>query len=130
MITFRWCIRSCRRSGSASECTPQSIEVHFWLALVGTLIYVFAMWNSGIIQGLMWRTYSEDNAWSIPSSIVWMRCIPITSPSVWRVAVSHRHGRRVLQCLDDRPHPEPAPSPAGDDLPIGEHAGAIPLAAE
>ena len=36
------------------------IEVHFWLALSGTLIYVFAMWNSGIIQGLMWRAYSED----------------------------------------------------------------------
>jgi cytochrome c oxidase cbb3-type subunit 1 len=33
------------------------VEVHFWLALVGTLIYVMAMWNSGIIQGLMWRTY-------------------------------------------------------------------------
>ncbi|MGX5722333.1 cytochrome-c oxidase, cbb3-type subunit I [Shinella zoogloeoides] len=37
------------------------VEVHFWLALVGTLIYVFAMWNSGIIQGLMWRTYSPDD---------------------------------------------------------------------
>ena len=34
-------------------------EVHFWLALISTIIYVFAMWNSGIIQGLMWRTYSE-----------------------------------------------------------------------
>ncbi|AVC48085.1 cytochrome c oxidase, cbb3-type, subunit I [Rhizobium leguminosarum bv. viciae] len=38
------------------------VEVHFWLALAGTLIYVFAMWNSGIIQGLMWRTYSADNS--------------------------------------------------------------------
>ncbi|WP_421580942.1 cytochrome-c oxidase, cbb3-type subunit I [Shinella sp. M31] len=37
------------------------VEVHFWLALAGTLIYVFAMWNSGIIQGLMWRTYSPDD---------------------------------------------------------------------
>ena len=35
------------------------VEVHFWLALFGTLIYVFAMWNSGIVQGLMWRTYTE-----------------------------------------------------------------------
>jgi len=35
------------------------VEVHFWLALTGTLIYVMAMWNSGIIQGLMWRTYDE-----------------------------------------------------------------------
>lgn len=36
------------------------VEVHFWLALSGTVIYVFAMWNSGIIQGLMWRTYNES----------------------------------------------------------------------
>jgi cytochrome c oxidase cbb3-type subunit 1 len=35
------------------------VEVHFWLALSGTIIYVFAMWNSGIIQGLMWRTYND-----------------------------------------------------------------------
>ncbi len=33
---------------------------HFWLALSGTIIYVFAMWNSGIIQGLMWRTYNDS----------------------------------------------------------------------
>ena len=36
------------------------VEVHFWLALSGTVIYVFAMWNSGVIQGLMWRTYTES----------------------------------------------------------------------
>ncbi len=35
------------------------VEVHFWLALTGTIVYVFAMWNSGIIQGLMWRTYND-----------------------------------------------------------------------
>ncbi|GAB5429207.1 MAG: cytochrome-c oxidase, cbb3-type subunit I [Devosia indica] len=35
------------------------VEMHFWLALAGTVIYVFAMWNSGVIQGLMWRTYDE-----------------------------------------------------------------------
>ncbi|MEM7224496.1 MAG: cytochrome-c oxidase, cbb3-type subunit I [Pseudomonadota bacterium] len=35
------------------------VEVHFWLGLAGTVVYVMAMWNSGIIQGLMWRTYDE-----------------------------------------------------------------------
>ena len=35
------------------------VEWHFWLAIGGTVIYVFAMWNSGILQGLMWRTYTE-----------------------------------------------------------------------
>jgi cytochrome c oxidase cbb3-type subunit I len=40
------------------------VELHFWLALAGTLIYVFAMWNSGIIQGLMWRAYGENGSLS------------------------------------------------------------------
>lgn len=40
------------------------VEVHFWLALAGTLVYVFAMWNSGIIQGLMWRTYTDEGTLS------------------------------------------------------------------
>ena len=40
------------------------VEVHFWLALAGTVIYVFAMWNSGVIQGLMWRTYTESGSLS------------------------------------------------------------------
>ena len=40
--------------------SPALVEVHFWLALAGTLIYVFAMWNSGIIQGLLWRTYNDS----------------------------------------------------------------------
>lgn len=40
------------------------VELHFWLALSGTVIYVFAMWNSGVIQGLMWRTYDESGSLS------------------------------------------------------------------
>ncbi|MCH2165281.1 MAG: cytochrome-c oxidase, cbb3-type subunit I [Marinovum sp.] len=35
---------------------------HFWLALSGSLIYVGAMWNSGITQSLMWQTYDETGA--------------------------------------------------------------------
>ena len=30
-----------------------------WLGVTGTVIYVMAMWNSGMVQGLMWRTYDE-----------------------------------------------------------------------
>ena len=50
------------------------VELHFWLALSGTLIYIFAMWNSGVIQGLMWRTYTENNAlaYSFVDSLVAM----------------------------------------------------------
>ena len=33
---------------------------HFWLALAGTLVYVGAMWNSGITQALMWQAYDDS----------------------------------------------------------------------
>ncbi|WP_313193975.1 cytochrome-c oxidase, cbb3-type subunit I [Shinella zoogloeoides] len=54
--------------------SPRLIEVHFWLALAGTVVYVFAMWNSGIIQGLMWRTYNDSGtlAYSFIDSLVAM----------------------------------------------------------
>ncbi len=50
------------------------VEWHFWLAIAGTLVYVFAMWNSGIIQGLMWRTYGEGGtlAYSFLDSMIAM----------------------------------------------------------
>ncbi|MCU7851352.1 MAG: cytochrome-c oxidase, cbb3-type subunit I [Candidatus Thiodiazotropha sp. (ex Monitilora ramsayi)] len=35
------------------------INAHFWTATIGAVIYVVAMWVSGIMQGLMWRAYDE-----------------------------------------------------------------------
>ena len=32
---------------------------HFWLATVGIVLYIVAMWASGITQGLMWRAVDE-----------------------------------------------------------------------
>jgi cytochrome c oxidase cbb3-type subunit 1 len=36
------------------------INWHFWLATVGIVLYVAAMWVAGIMQGLMWREYGAD----------------------------------------------------------------------
>ncbi len=54
--------------------SPKLIEVHFWFALAGTVVYVFAMWNSGITQGLMWRTYNDSGtlAFSFIDSVIAM----------------------------------------------------------
>ncbi len=54
--------------------SPGLIEAHFWLALAGTVVYVVAMWNSGIIQGLMWRTYNDSGTltYSFVESLVAM----------------------------------------------------------
>ena len=36
------------------------INAHFWLATIGTVLYIVAMWVNGITQGLMWRAVNED----------------------------------------------------------------------
>ena len=36
------------------------IDLHFWMATVGIVLYITAMWISGIMQGLMWRAVNED----------------------------------------------------------------------
>ena len=35
------------------------VEWHFWTATIGIVLYITAMWISGIMQGLMWRAYDE-----------------------------------------------------------------------
>ncbi|MGA8156173.1 MAG: cytochrome-c oxidase, cbb3-type subunit I [Rhodoplanes sp.] len=34
------------------------VNWHFWVSTIGIVLYVSAMWVSGILQGLMWRAYT------------------------------------------------------------------------
>jgi cytochrome c oxidase cbb3-type subunit 1 len=36
------------------------IDLHFWLATVGTVLYIASMWVNGLMQGLMWRAVNDD----------------------------------------------------------------------
>jgi len=36
------------------------IETHFWVATIGIVLYITAMWISGVMQGLMWRAVNPD----------------------------------------------------------------------
>ncbi len=36
------------------------ITLHFWVATVGIVLYIAAMWIAGVMQGLMWRGVSPD----------------------------------------------------------------------
>jgi len=38
----------------------KAIEVHFWLATIGIVLYIAAMWIAGVMQGLMWRAINAD----------------------------------------------------------------------
>lgn len=40
--------------------STQLIEHHFWIATIGIVLYIVAMWVSGIMQGLMWRAVNTD----------------------------------------------------------------------
>jgi cytochrome c oxidase cbb3-type subunit 1 len=36
------------------------VEWHFWVASIGIVFYISAMWVAGIMQGLMWRAYTDQ----------------------------------------------------------------------
>lgn len=52
----------------------KAVEWHFWSALSGTVIYVFAVCNSGMLRGLIWRTYTESGPlkYSVTDTLVAM----------------------------------------------------------
>jgi len=38
----------------------KAVEIHFWVATIGIVIYIAAMWIAGVMQGLMWRAVNPD----------------------------------------------------------------------
>ena len=37
-----------------------AINLHFWLATLGVVLYTVSMWINGLLQGLMWRAVNDD----------------------------------------------------------------------
>ncbi|MEY5098565.1 MAG: cytochrome c oxidase, cbb3-type, subunit [Pseudomonadota bacterium] len=37
-----------------------AIELHFWTATIGIVLYIAALWIAGVMQGLMWRAVNPD----------------------------------------------------------------------
>ena len=49
----------CRGCGTARELySLKLVNWHFWISTIGIVLYISAMWVSGILQGLMWRAYT------------------------------------------------------------------------
>ena len=40
--------------------SKRAIETHFWIATIGIVLYIAAMWIAGVMQGLMWRAVNPD----------------------------------------------------------------------
>ena len=46
--------------GQKEMYSTRLIELHFWIATVGIVLYIAAMWIAGVMQGLMWRAVNAD----------------------------------------------------------------------
>ncbi len=49
-----------RMFGKTQMYSVQAIELHFWIATIGIVLYIAAMWIAGVMQGLMWRAVNAD----------------------------------------------------------------------
>ena len=47
------------------------VTAHFWIATIGTVLYIASMWIAGVMQGLMWRAVNADGtlAYSFVESV-------------------------------------------------------------
>ncbi len=51
-----------RLFGRTEMYSVRAINVHFWVATIGVVLYIASMWIAGVMQGLMWRAVGEDGA--------------------------------------------------------------------
>ena len=60
-----------RLFGQRQMYSIKAIEVHFWIATIGIVVYIASMWIAGVMQGLMWRTVNADGtlAYSFVESV-------------------------------------------------------------
>ena len=64
--------------------SKRAMELHFWIASVGIVLYVVAIYSAGVTQGLMWRAFDETGRLAYPDFVetvaklmpmYWMRVI-------------------------------------------------------
>lgn len=49
-----------RLFGQTEMYSKRLIEIHFWVATIGVVLYIASMWIAGVTQGLLWRAVNED----------------------------------------------------------------------
>jgi cytochrome c oxidase cbb3-type subunit 1 len=49
-----------RMFGKVQMANMRLVEIHFWTATIGVVLYIASMWIAGVMQGLMWRAVNAD----------------------------------------------------------------------
>ena len=57
--------------GKSEMYSTKLVTAHFWIATIGTVLYIASMWIAGVMQGLMWRAVNTDGtlAYSFVESV-------------------------------------------------------------
>jgi cytochrome c oxidase cbb3-type subunit 1 len=60
-----------RLFGKSEMYSTSLVTAHFWIATIGTVLYIASMWIAGVMQGLMWRAVNTDGtlAYSFVESV-------------------------------------------------------------
>ncbi|MCE9619649.1 MAG: cytochrome-c oxidase, cbb3-type subunit I [Planctomycetes bacterium] len=56
---------------------PSWVNLHFWLATVGIILYIIPIYAAGLMQGLMWRTFNSDGVLEYDFLSTVTRLIPL-----------------------------------------------------
>lgn len=64
--------------------SPKLSAIHFWIGLIGILLYIIPMYSAGITQGLMWRAYDETGRLMYPD---FMETVVELMPMYWARAI-------------------------------------------
>jgi cytochrome c oxidase cbb3-type subunit 1 len=51
-----------RLYGRTEMWSVKLVNTHFWIATIGIVLYVAALWIAGVMQGLMWRSVNIDGS--------------------------------------------------------------------
>jgi cytochrome c oxidase cbb3-type subunit 1 len=59
MITFGTFYFLVPRLAGTALYSVRLANIHFWMALAGTMLYILAMWGAGVSQGLLWLSLDQ-----------------------------------------------------------------------
>ena len=116
-----------RALGRPEMYSHKGMEVHFWLHIMGTLLYVGAMWTAGVTEGLMWRATNPDGAltYGFLDSLIaikpmylirWLGGVLILS-GMWVMAWNLWHTAADARARLIKPIPVPIPEPVPHQVP-------------
>jgi cytochrome c oxidase cbb3-type subunit I/II len=112
--------------------SKKMMETHFWVATIGILLYIVAIYAAGLTQGLMWRAFDDTGRLAYPDFIettlrlipmYWVRVVGgtlyLTGTALFGVNLAMTWKRRPAVYAEpvheaaalDRRYDEPAPPP-------------------